>query len=71
MPEGSEKIDIGTLRIYLLEAELEILELNREIAERARLSIPILGLEAKLDEQISARDTLRKRLNGMREKIDG
>jgi hypothetical protein len=38
MPDGSGSIDIGTLQTYILDAELAILELNRQITERTRLS---------------------------------
>jgi hypothetical protein len=71
MFDGGTKIDRRMLRTYVLEAEMEILELNRQITERARLSIPTVGLEATLSEQTAARDILRARLKAAEENVDG
>lgn len=62
MPDGGVKVDPRTLRVHLLDAELDIVELNRQIAERERFSIPTIGLEDALEEAIAARNVLRARL---------
>jgi hypothetical protein len=68
MPDGAA-LDIRTLRTHFLHAESEIIELNRQIAERERFSIPTIGLEEALSEVVAARDTLRARLKQAGEDI--
>jgi hypothetical protein len=67
MPDGGTRIETETLRSHIRHAELEMIEINRQIAERDRFGIPTHGLLAALSETIAARDTLRARLRTFEE----
>jgi hypothetical protein len=58
-------IGTETLRRHLLDAEAAIAEVNRQIAERERYSIPAIALQEELEELVSAWRTLRARLGPM------
>ena len=62
MPDGGLRCDVRTLRTHLLDAEFEIIEINRQIAERQRFGIPTIGLEQALTEVIAERDVLKTQL---------
>ena len=59
-----ESVQMSLLRRHLRDAEHRLLEIHRQIAERARASIPTIGLEEEHDELVFAQNILQARLAG-------